>query len=61
MEEHIVILDKNYYGVQALSRILGLKDYAVRDYIRKGRIKGLKIGRHWWVSEENLKKFLEGE
>jgi len=33
----------------------------VRLYIRRGRIKGLKIGKRWLVSMESLDKFLSGE
>jgi len=33
----------------------------VRKYIRKGRIKAIKIGKYYLVSEENLQKFLDGE
>lgn len=58
--EYTTIKGKQYYGVKALSQILGIRIFGIRDYLRKGKIKGIKIGRHWMVSEENLDRFLNG-
>ena len=55
----LIVMDNKYYSVKSLSRMTGLKDYAVREYIRKKKLKGIKIGRHWWVSEKRLNEFLD--
>ena len=57
----IKIGKKQFYNVEALSKMLFIPVETVRLYIRRGRIKGLKIGKRWLVSVENLDKFLSGE
>ncbi|MBA7587128.1 hypothetical protein ES708_29145 [subsurface metagenome] len=57
----IKIADKQFYNVEALSEMLFIPVDTVRKYIREGKIKAIKIGRYYLVSEENLQKFLDGE
>ncbi len=49
------------YRAEELSHILKLSITSVQSYLRKGRIKGVKIGREWGVSEKNLRAFLDGD
>jgi excisionase family DNA binding protein len=56
----IKIGKKQFYNVEALSKMLFIPVETVRLYIRRGRIKGLKIGKRYLVSEENLQSFLDG-
>lgn len=46
------------YNVQELVSILEITEVSVRKYIKEGKIKGQRIGRGYYVSEEALKKFL---
>lgn len=48
------------YEVEDLVRMLGLSRVTVQTYLRAGRIRGVKIGKRWHVSEKNLKDFLTG-
>ena len=57
----IKIGKKQFYNVETLAKMLSIPVQTVRLYIRRGRIKALKIGKFYLVSEENLQKFLEGE
>lgn len=57
----IKIREKQFYNVENLSKMLFIPVDTVRKYIRKGRIKAIKIGKFYLVSEENLQKFLDGE
>ena len=41
--------------------MLGITVYTLRNYIKKGKLKAAKIGVCWKVSEENLKKFVNGD
>ena len=41
--------------------ILGVTHRTLLTYIKDGRLKGVKIGGKWKISEENLKKFINGE
>jgi len=49
------------YTLTELESVLGVTHRTLQQYIKDGRIKGVKIGGKWKVSEENLKKFINGE
>jgi len=60
-DKTIKIGKRQFYNVLALSKMLLIPACTVRKYLRKGRLEGLKIGRRWLVSVENLDRFLDGE
>ena len=49
------------YTLTELESVLGVTHRTLQSYIKDGRLKGVKIGGKWKVSEENLKKFINGE
>lgn len=49
------------YNLTDLESVLGVTHRTLQTYIKDGRLKGVKIGGRWKVSEENLKKFINGE
>ena len=49
------------YSVHDLHESLGVNERTIRDWLKKGRLKGQKIGIEWHITEENLKRFLSGE
>lgn len=49
------------YTLTEIEPILGVSHRTLLDYIAKKKIKGVKIGGKWKVSEENLRKFINGE
>ena len=53
--------DKELYSVKELEKILPITPLTGRAYIRKGKIKGSKIGKNWYVRKEDLEAFLEGD
>lgn len=53
--------DIKLYSVKDLHDALGINERTIRDWFNKGRIKGVKIGAEWHISEENLRKFLNAE
>jgi len=48
------------YEVEDLVGMLKVSRITVQGYLRSGRIKGIKIGKRWHVTEKNLKDFLSG-
>ena len=48
------------YNLEELRDILEVSVITLGKYIRSGKLKGRKIGRRWYVSRDNLKRFLEG-
>jgi len=57
----IKVEEKKLYSVEDLAKILPITPLTIRAYFRKGRIKGHKIGKNWYVTKENLDAFLDGE
>jgi excisionase family DNA binding protein len=40
---------------------LQISRVTVMDFLRKGRLKGHRVGKLWRIKEEDLEVFLEGE
>ena len=53
--------DIRLYTLTEIEPILGVTHRTLLTYIKDGRLKGIKVGGKWKVSEENLKKFINGE
>jgi hypothetical protein len=49
------------YEVEDLVKMLKLSRVSVQSYLRTGRMKGVKIGKRWHVTDTNLKDFLSGD
>lgn len=49
------------YTLTELERVLGVTHRTLQSYVKDGRLKAVKIGGKWKVSEDNLKKFINGE
>lgn len=49
------------YALTEIEPILGVTHRTLLSYIKDGKLKGVKVGGKWKVSEENLKKFINGE
>lgn len=48
------------YTLTEIEPILGVTHRTLLNYIKDGRLKGVKLGK-WKVSGENLRKFMNGE
>lgn len=46
------------YTLDELSKILEVNKVTLRGYIEQGRLKAVKIGRSYRVTEEDLREFL---
>jgi excisionase family DNA binding protein len=55
MAEHKLLTPEQVADRLQISRV------TVMDYLRKGRLKGHRVGRLWRIKEEDLEAFLEGE
>lgn len=55
-----VISGMKFYIVSDLAEILDLKEHTIRYYLRQKKLKGIRIGGRWYISEANFKAFLGG-
>lgn len=61
-EENAKRLDEiRLYTLTELEPVLGVTHRTLQSYIKDGRLKGVKLGGKWKVTEESLQKFLNGE
>ena len=49
------------YTLTEIEPILGVTHRTLLDYVAKKKIKAVKVGGKWKVSEENLRAFINGE
>lgn len=49
------------YDVRQVALILGVSTRTVNNYIKSGRLQGVKIGGKWRFAGETLQRFLRGE
>ena len=49
-----------FYTIQEAAEALQVTPQTVRAWIKKGRLKGQRIGRPILITESNLKQFLKG-
>lgn len=49
------------YTLSELSEMLEVTTRTLYTYIKSGRLKAVKVGHTWRVTEENLKAFLNGD
>ena len=49
------------YTLEEVASILGVTHRTAWDYAKRNRIKAVKIGGRWKVTEENLRLFLNEE
>lgn len=48
------------YTLQELEPILEVSTRTLLQYIKEGKLKAVKIGRRWKVSESNLQDYVNG-
>ncbi|MBG3870459.1 helix-turn-helix domain-containing protein [Staphylococcus haemolyticus] len=49
------------YTVDEVSELLGISARTVREYIRKGKLKAVKVGNKYIISEDNYRDFVNGK
>lgn len=54
-----VILDVKLYSLQEGADLLGVTRGTITNYIKKGRLLATTIGGRKYLSEENIKSFLQ--
>lgn len=49
------------YSLEQVSEILGVSKRTAWNYAKEGKIKGRKIGGIWKITDENLRRFINGD
>ena len=57
----IQVADMKLYDVEEVAEMLSVGEPTIRRYLREGKLKGKKLAKRWYVSEENLKDYFQPE
>jgi len=53
------VLEKEYYSPQEIAEKFNLKPRTVANWIRKGKLKAIKLGDLWRVHRADLEAFIK--
>lgn len=45
------------WTVEELAQILDVQERTIRSYLRGGKLRGRKLARRWYVTEEHLREY----
>lgn len=54
-------MNKDYYTVEQISKMLDLHQKTIQRYIREGKLKASKVGKGWRINGHDLSVFIEGD
>ena len=57
----IQVGDMKLYDVEEVAEILSVGEPTIRRYLRQGKLKGKKLAKRWYVSEEAIKDYFQPE
>ena len=49
------------YTTAEVAKILQVTQRTIYEYIYSGKLKAVKIGQYWRITEENLNAFINGD
>lgn len=58
-KEFTVDLDDPFLSIKQVSEIFAVRPYAVREWIKDGKIKGVKISSQWRIQKSVVQKFAQ--
>ena len=57
----IQVGDMKLYAVEEVAEMLSVGEPTIRRYLRQGQLKGKKLAKRWYVSEEAIKDYFQPE
>jgi excisionase family DNA binding protein len=51
-------VEERLFSVEEVADRLGMSRYTISDWIKAGRLKGVKIGKYWRVKASDLEAFI---
>lgn len=49
------------YTLEEIAEMLDVTRRTLYTYVKDGKLKAVKVGRSWRVTEENLREYLNGK
>lgn len=57
----IQVGDMKLYDVEEVAEMLYVGLPTIRRYLREGKLKGKKMAKRWYVSEDSIKEYFQPE
>lgn len=51
--------DIKVYTLEEIAELLHITRRTLYTYVKEGKLKAVKVGKYWRVTEKNLQEFLE--
>lgn len=61
LNRRFYIMAVKTYTVEEIAKQLDISPRTVREYIRKGKLKAVKVGNKYIISEDNYRHFVNGD
>jgi excisionase family DNA binding protein len=52
-------LEERLFTPQDVAERLGMSKYTITEWLKTGRLKGVKIGKYWRVKASDLQTFID--
>lgn len=52
-------MNETFYTVADVANYLKLSELTIRKYLKEGKLHGVKIGRTWRISDQDIKNFIK--
>lgn len=56
-----MLTDLKLYDLNEISKLTRVTKRTLLNYVKQEKIKAVKIGGKWQVTEDNLRKYITGE
>lgn len=53
--------DTKFYTLDEIAKAFNVTKITIRSYLKEGKLRGEKMGKRWYVSEESIKEFFNKE
>jgi len=55
-----MMIKEKYYNTKEVAEMLSISQEYLRQLLREGKVKGVKVGRLWKIKESEIRNLAEG-
>ena len=52
-------IEERLFSAEEVAERLGMSKYTITEWLKAGRLRGVKIGKYWRVKESDLQAFID--
>lgn len=54
-------MEEKFFTTEQVAKMLQVHPFTILKFIRNGKLKGMKLGRMYRITESNMKEFIESQ